>query len=74
MLSFAPNDMYDRYSYNAATGLLRFLMPTFIHASCNRWITEWVQGMVTSGDIQLEGVEVIINASLKDFKEAYTGR
>jgi len=60
-----------KYSYNAATGLLRFLMPTFIHASCNMWITEWIQGMETSGDIERRGVRVIMDATLEDFKEAY---
>jgi hypothetical protein len=66
--------MYDRYSYNSATGILRFLMPTFIHASGNLWITEWVQGMETSGDIKQRGVRVIMDATLEDFKEAYHRR
>jgi hypothetical protein len=30
--------------------------------------------MVTSGDIQPSGVRVLIDASLKDFKKAYTRR
>ncbi|KAK9241694.1 hypothetical protein V1506DRAFT_549978 [Lipomyces tetrasporus] len=61
-----------KYSYNSFTGMLRFLMPTFIHASCNRWITEWVQEMVNAGDIEPAGVKVFIDATLKDFKENYS--
>ncbi|KAK9236372.1 hypothetical protein V1525DRAFT_407120 [Lipomyces kononenkoae] len=60
-----------KYSYNSFNGIFRFVMPTFIHASCNRWITEWVQGMVTSGDIEQAGVEVLIHATLTNFKEDY---
>ncbi|KAK9368233.1 hypothetical protein V1509DRAFT_609751 [Lipomyces kononenkoae] len=60
-----------KYSYNSFKGILRFLMPTFIHASCNRWITKWVQEMVASGDIEPAGVEVLIDATLKNFKEDY---
>ncbi|KAK9238724.1 hypothetical protein V1525DRAFT_387284 [Lipomyces kononenkoae] len=61
-----------KYSYNSYTGMLRFLMPTFIHASGNRWITEWVQEMVNAGDIEPAGVKVFIDAALKDFKENYS--
>ncbi|KAK9319197.1 hypothetical protein V1517DRAFT_349321 [Lipomyces orientalis] len=62
------------YSYNTFNGILRFVMPTFIHASCNTWITKWVQEMVASGDIEPAGVEVFIDATLKDFKEYYNRR
>ncbi|KAK9312410.1 hypothetical protein V1522DRAFT_424819 [Lipomyces starkeyi] len=61
-----------KYSYNSFTGMLRFLMPTFIHASCNRWITEWVQEVVNAGDIEPAGVKVFIDATLIDFKENYS--
>ena len=66
--------MYGRYSYNSVTGILRFLMPTFIHGSANTWITRWVHRMETLGDIEEEGIEVINDATLKGFPTAYRRR
>lgn len=62
-----------KYSYNISKGILRFLMPTFIHASCNRWITEWVQEMVTSGDIEPAGIKVLNDATLDTFQDDFNG-
>jgi len=67
------SDKRAKYSYNSATGILRFLMPTFIHASCNGWISRWVQGMETSGDIARLGARAIVEATLQTFQKAYDG-
>ena len=70
----SSNDVYGRYSYNSVTGILHFLMPTFIHASAVEWIRTWVDRMKTSGDIERSGIRVINNATLEDFKMAYNRR
>jgi hypothetical protein len=66
--------VYCRYSYNSVTGMLRFLMPTFIHASAAEWMKRWIDRMKTSGDIEMEGIDVINNATLEDFKLVYNRR
>jgi hypothetical protein len=68
------NDVYGRSSYNSVTGILRFLMPTWIHASAAEWIRQWVDGMKTSGDIETEGIRFFNDVTLEDFKLAYNRR
>ena len=70
----SPNDVHGRYSYNSVTGILRFLMPTFIHASAVECIRKWVDSMKISGDIEMSGISVLNNATLKNFQGAYIRR
>ena len=66
--------VYGRYSYNSLTGILRFFMPTFIHASVAEWIRRWIDRMRTSGDIETDGIDVLSDATLENFKLAYNRR
>ena len=63
-IEFLPDNMYDRYSYNEEKSLLRFYVPSWIHASSVEWIKQWVDSMKTSGDVEPSGIKVYNDVTL----------
>ncbi|KAI9034887.1 uncharacterized protein KD926_005163 [Aspergillus affinis] len=61
-----------KYSYNSASGYLRFYMPSWIHESLADWIKEWESGMAASGDLRPGSLRMPANVQLQNFLGIYS--